>query len=174
FRLRNIRVYIALIPLSHTHVHNRPLLLPPTENNSLHWAHPTTHFPHTAAAAFRRQGYEKELEEDIKALPRSRARPKKYAMEQADSDMQAWNRQYDRQHEANKRRHSPVCTEATMRGYRCLKRSNGVRSQCQELLNAVYQCRSPEMQQSTLERKPTAAAAAAAITADPSTGDSVA
>ncbi|CAM9469484.1 unnamed protein product [Ectocarpus sp. 6 AP-2014] len=89
--------------------------------------------------------------------------------------MQAWNRQYDRQHEANKRRHSPVCTEATMRGYRCLKRSNGVRSQCQELLNAVYQCRSPEMQQSTLERKPTAtAAAAAAITAGPSTGDSVA
>lgn len=41
----------------------------PDQSNNLHWAHLTTHFPHTAAAAFRRQGYEKELEEDIKAPP---------------------------------------------------------------------------------------------------------
>lgn len=41
-----------------------------------------------------------------------------------------------------------------------LPESHGVRSQCQDLIDAVYECRNPNL--ATLQRKPTKAAAAAA------------
>lgn len=70
-----------------------------------------------------------------------------------DEGTLSWNARYERELDVIARRHSPVCTEIMMKGYRCMKKSGGVKSQCQHILDELSQCRYPDSV--SVQRKPT-------------------